>query len=89
MALGFTAPDEPSSCRSVWQMVDAEERLAFPWAPGIRCQVLADLDGTSRATPIVLQDVKGFRHTLEAPATWAKLGALHPGPTAEPGGTTS
>lgn len=37
----FTAPAEPSSCRSVWQMVDADGRVAFPWAAGIRCQVLA------------------------------------------------
>ena len=29
------------SCRSVWQMVDADGRLVFPWAPGMRCQVLA------------------------------------------------
>jgi hypothetical protein len=39
----FTAPAEPLSCRSVWQMVAAEGRLAFPWAPGLRCQVLAVL----------------------------------------------
>ena len=37
----FRAPDEPLSCRSVWQMVDPEGRLVFPWAPGLRCQVLA------------------------------------------------
>jgi hypothetical protein len=37
----FTAPGEPLSCRSVWQMVDGDGRLVFPWAPGLRCQVLA------------------------------------------------
>ena len=37
----FRAPDEPSSCRSVWQIVDASGRLVYPWAPGLRCQVLA------------------------------------------------
>ena len=37
----FTAPDEPLSCRSVWQMVAGDGRLIFPWAPGPRCQVLA------------------------------------------------
>ncbi len=37
----FRAPDEPLSCRSVWQMVAANGRLVFPWAPGLRCQVLA------------------------------------------------
>ena len=37
----FTAPDEPLSCRSVWQVVKADGRMAFPWAPGMRCQVLA------------------------------------------------
>jgi hypothetical protein len=37
----FTAPPEPLSCRSVWQIVEADGRLAFPWAPGLRCQVLA------------------------------------------------
>lgn len=37
----FTAPPEPASCRSVWQIVHADGRLAFPWAPGVRCQVLA------------------------------------------------
>jgi hypothetical protein len=37
----FTAPAEPLSCRSVWQMVHADGRLVFPWAPGLRCQVLA------------------------------------------------
>jgi hypothetical protein len=36
----FKAPDEPLSCRSVWQMLAADGRLAFPWAPGLRCQVL-------------------------------------------------
>jgi hypothetical protein len=37
----FTAPAEPLSCRSVWQIVAADGRLVFPWAPGLRCQVLA------------------------------------------------
>ena len=37
----FTAPSEPLSCRSVWQIVAADGRLVFPWAPGMRCQVLA------------------------------------------------
>jgi hypothetical protein len=37
----FTAPVEPLSCRSVWQMIHADGRLVFPWAPGFRCQVLA------------------------------------------------
>jgi hypothetical protein len=37
----FAAPDEPLSCRSVWQIVAADGRLVFPWAPGLRCQVLA------------------------------------------------
>jgi hypothetical protein len=37
----FTAPPEPLSCRSVWQMVNREGRMVFPWAPGLRCQVLA------------------------------------------------
>jgi hypothetical protein len=37
----FEPPPEPLSCRSVWQMVAADGRLVFPWAPGLRCQVLA------------------------------------------------
>jgi hypothetical protein len=37
----FTAPDEPASCRSVWQLAGADGHNAFPWAPGLRCQVLA------------------------------------------------
>jgi hypothetical protein len=37
----FKAPDEPASCRSVWQMLAVDGRLVFPWAPGLRCQVLA------------------------------------------------
>jgi len=41
VAVRFRAPKEPVSCRSVWQMVNDEGRLAFPWAPGMRCQVLA------------------------------------------------
>jgi hypothetical protein len=43
VSVRFTAPGEPASCRSVWQIVDADGRVAFPWAPGIRCQVLAVL----------------------------------------------
>jgi Ig-like domain from next to BRCA1 gene len=39
--MAFTAPPEPASCRSVWQMVDREGHPSFPWAPGMRCQVLA------------------------------------------------
>jgi Ig-like domain from next to BRCA1 gene len=41
VSVRFRAPDEPASCRSVWQLVDAEGRNLFPWAPGMRCQVLA------------------------------------------------
>jgi Ig-like domain from next to BRCA1 gene len=41
VSVRFKAPDEPASCRSVWQMVDADGRNMFPWAPGMRCQVLA------------------------------------------------
>ena len=41
LTMAFTAPDEPASCRSVWQMVDAEGHPSFPWAPGLRCQALA------------------------------------------------
>jgi hypothetical protein len=37
----FAAPEEPVSCRSVWQIVAADGHLVFPWAPGMRCQVLA------------------------------------------------
>jgi len=37
----FTAPAEPASCRSVWQMVDADGRVCLPWATGLWCQVLA------------------------------------------------
>ena len=37
----FAAPAGPSSCRSVWQMVDHDGRLSFPWAPGIWCRVLS------------------------------------------------
>ncbi len=43
VSVRFTAPEEPLSCRSVWQMVDADSHLVFPWAPGLRCQVLAVL----------------------------------------------
>jgi hypothetical protein len=39
----FKAPEEPSTCLSVWQMVTDEGRIAFPWTPGVRCQVLAVL----------------------------------------------
>jgi hypothetical protein len=41
VSVRFTAPDEPGSCRSVWQMVDADGRVCFPWATGMWCQVLA------------------------------------------------
>jgi Ig-like domain from next to BRCA1 gene len=41
VTVSFTAPAEPASCRSVWQIVDADGRNAFPWAPGMRCQVLS------------------------------------------------
>jgi Ig-like domain from next to BRCA1 gene len=41
VSVAFTAPAEPASCRSVWQMVDADGHNVFPWAPGLRCQVLA------------------------------------------------
>jgi hypothetical protein len=41
VSVRFRAPDEPLSCRSVWQIVDGDGRLVFPWAPGMRCQVLA------------------------------------------------
>ncbi len=41
LTVRFTAPEEPCSCRSVWQMVGPDGRLSFPWAPGIWCQVLA------------------------------------------------
>lgn len=37
----FTAPAEPASCRSVWQMVDRDGRVCLPWATGLWCQVLA------------------------------------------------
>ena len=30
----FTAPDEPLSCRSVWQMRRRRRAARFPWAPG-------------------------------------------------------
>jgi hypothetical protein len=43
ISVRFAAPGEPSNCRSVWQVVDRDGRVAFPWAPGIRCQVLAVL----------------------------------------------
>lgn len=41
VTVSFTAPAEPASCRSVWQVVDAGGRLSFPWAPGLWCQTLA------------------------------------------------
>jgi hypothetical protein len=41
ISVRFTAPDTPSSCRSVWQIVDGDERVCFPWATGMWCQVLA------------------------------------------------
>jgi hypothetical protein len=39
----FRAPDGPTTCLSVWQLVTADGRIAFPWTPGVRCQVLAVL----------------------------------------------
>jgi hypothetical protein len=39
----FTAPDDPASCRSVWQIVGQGEVVCFPWATGIWCQVLVVL----------------------------------------------
>jgi hypothetical protein len=41
ITVSFSAPAEPASCRAIWKMVDAEGRNVFPWAPGMRCQVLA------------------------------------------------
>lgn len=41
ISVGFTAPDEPCSCRSVWQMVTTDGHVCFPWATGMWCQVLA------------------------------------------------
>jgi hypothetical protein len=41
VAVSFTAPVEPRNCRSVWQIVDAEGHVCFPWTTGIWCQVLA------------------------------------------------
>jgi Ig-like domain from next to BRCA1 gene len=41
VAARFTAPDEPASCRSVWQIVGPEGKVCFPWATGMWCQVLA------------------------------------------------
>ena len=44
MTARFTAPDEPRNCRSVWKTVEGpEQRVCFPWAPGLWCQVLAVL----------------------------------------------
>jgi hypothetical protein len=41
VAVGFTAPTEPASCRSVWQMVGPSGLVCFPWSTGMWCQVLA------------------------------------------------
>jgi hypothetical protein len=42
VAVQFTAPDEPRSCRSVWKTVEGPDlRPSFPWAAGLWCQVLA------------------------------------------------
>ncbi|MDX6513104.1 MAG: hypothetical protein QOE36_2608 [Gaiellaceae bacterium] len=41
VAVSFTAPAEPRNCRSVWQIVDADGHVCFPWTTGIWCQVLA------------------------------------------------
>jgi hypothetical protein len=41
VAVSFTAPDAPCSCRSVWQMVTPDGHVCFPWATGMWCQVLA------------------------------------------------
>jgi hypothetical protein len=41
VAMRFSAPEEPASCRSVWQMVDADGHVCFPWTTGMWCQVLA------------------------------------------------
>jgi hypothetical protein len=43
VSVRFTAPEEPASCRSVWQIVGPEGRPCFPWAIGLWCQVLAVL----------------------------------------------
>jgi hypothetical protein len=41
VAARFTAPDEPASCRSVWQIVGPDGKPCFPWTTGMWCQVLA------------------------------------------------
>jgi Ig-like domain-containing protein len=41
VSVRFTAPDEPASCRSVWQIVGPDGKPCFPWATGLWCQVLA------------------------------------------------
>jgi hypothetical protein len=43
VSVGFRAPDEPASCASVWQVIGMDGRVAFPWSPGLRCQVRAVL----------------------------------------------
>ncbi len=44
VSVRFTAPDQPCSCRSVWKTVAGQEqRVCFPWSPGLWCQVLAVL----------------------------------------------
>ena len=39
LAMTFTAPSEPSTCRSVWKLVEPDGSLALPWAHGIWCEV--------------------------------------------------
>jgi hypothetical protein len=41
ISVRFAAPEEPCSCRSVWQMVDGAGQVCFPWTTGMWCQVLA------------------------------------------------
>jgi hypothetical protein len=43
VSVTFTAPAEPATCGSVWQIVDADGRVAFPWLPGLRCRIRAVL----------------------------------------------
>jgi hypothetical protein len=35
----FAAPAAPSTCRSVWKLVEPDGALALPWAHGIWCEV--------------------------------------------------
>ena len=44
VSVAFTAPDQPRNCRSVWKTVEGpEQRVCYPWAAGLWCQVLAVL----------------------------------------------